>query len=71
MPGSLTPIALLGTMEWVIIGFVALLLFGATRLPKLARAMGSSVSEFKKGMKEGAEEPEAPAATPETPEAKK
>ena len=49
-----------GTPELLIILVVALLLFGATRLPKLARAMGSSVNEFKKGMKEGNEEPAKP-----------
>lgn len=47
-------IAFLGGHEVLIILGVAVLLFGATRLPKLARSMGSSVSEFKKGMKEGA-----------------
>ncbi len=31
---------------------VVLLLFGATRLPALARSLGQSITEFKKGMKE-------------------
>ena len=38
----------------IIILLLALLLFGAKKLPELARSMGSSVNEFKKGMAEGA-----------------
>ena len=49
-------LALIGTTEWVLIAFVILLLFGAKKLPDLARSMGSSVNEFKKGMAEGAKE---------------
>ena len=47
--------------EWVIVGIVALvvfLLFGAKKLPELARSLGKSSSEFKKGMSEGATESE-------------
>ena len=32
---------------------VVLLLFGATRLPKLARSMGEATKEFKTGLKTG------------------
>jgi TatA/E family protein of Tat protein translocase len=32
------------------------LLFGGTRLPKLARGLGSASHEFKKGMEEGSKE---------------
>ena len=49
-------LAFLGTWEVVAIVFVALLLFGASRLPKMARSMGASVGEFKKGLKEGTSE---------------
>lgn len=49
----------LGIPEMLIILFAILLLFGATKIPKLARSMGQSVGEFKKGLKEG-NEPEAP-----------
>jgi sec-independent protein translocase protein TatA len=42
--------------EWVIVGIVALIvfLFGAKKLPDLARSLGKSSSEFKKGVSEGA-----------------
>jgi len=39
-----------GGSEIIIIGLIALLLFGA-RLPKVARSMGKSIVEFKKGIK--------------------
>lgn len=41
----------LGGSELLVIGLIALLLFG-TRLPKLARSLGQSVNEFKQGMKD-------------------
>jgi sec-independent protein translocase protein TatA len=42
----------LGTQELVIILVIVLILFGANRLPDLARSLGSSVKEFKKGVNE-------------------
>jgi sec-independent protein translocase protein TatA len=42
----------LGTQELVIILVIVLILFGANRLPDLARSLGSSVKEFKKGVTE-------------------
>jgi len=39
-----------GTLEMIIIGIVAVLLFGS-RLPKIARSVGSSIIEFKKGVR--------------------
>jgi sec-independent protein translocase protein TatA len=42
----------LGAPELIIIALVVLLLFGATRLPKLGRSMGESISGFKKGLNE-------------------
>ena len=38
----------------VILG-ILLLLFGATKIPQLARSLGKSVNEFKKGMHENEE----------------
>jgi len=40
----------------VIAVVVVVLLFGGTRLPKLARGLGSASHEFKKGMEEGSTE---------------
>jgi sec-independent protein translocase protein TatA len=38
----------------IVVIVAALVLFGGTRLPKLARSLGSAQSEFKKGIAEGA-----------------
>jgi sec-independent protein translocase protein TatA len=46
----------MGMQEWWPILIIVLLLFGARKLPDLARSLGSSVNEFKKGMNEGAKE---------------
>lgn len=42
-----------GWAEIIIIVLVIVLLFGAKRLPELARSLGRSLSEFKKGRTEG------------------
>jgi sec-independent protein translocase protein TatA len=54
----------LGTQELVIILVIVLILFGANRLPDLARSLGSSVKEFKKGVNE-IKADDAPAARKE------
>jgi sec-independent protein translocase protein TatA len=40
----------LGAPELLIILAVVLLLFGSTRLPKLAKSLGQASKEFKKGV---------------------
>jgi len=55
MLNVLAVLAFLGMNEFWIIAGVILLLFGAKKLPELARSMGSSVTQFKKGLKEGGE----------------
>ena len=55
--------------EWLIILVVAVLLFGAKKLPDLASSMGKSVTNFKKGLKESEEESAADADTTTTPAA--
>ena len=46
----------LGPTELIIILAIVLLLFGSRKLPDLARSLGKSSKEFKKGMGEGASE---------------
>ncbi len=43
----------IGAPELIIALVVILLLFGAKRIPELARGLGSGVREFKAGTKEG------------------
>lgn len=50
----------LGAPELIIILLVVLLLFGSTKLPKLAKSLGEASKEFKKGIGDG--ETAAPAA---------
>jgi sec-independent protein translocase protein TatA len=48
----------LSTPELLIILAVVLLLFGARKLPDLARSLGASAKEFRKGIEQGGEEGE-------------
>ncbi len=43
----------IGITEILIVLAIVLLLFGASRIPALARSLGKSVKEFKKGVREG------------------
>lgn len=45
-----------GGFEWIIIGLVVLLLFGAKRIPELARGLGSGIREFKDAKNQISEE---------------
>lgn len=46
----------LGWTEILLILLLVLVLFGARRLPDLARSIGKSLTEFKKGMKDVSDE---------------
>jgi sec-independent protein translocase protein TatA len=46
----------LNPMEWVIILGIVLLLFGGSRLPQLAKALGQSKRAFREGQEEAEEE---------------
>lgn len=50
----------LGTTEIVIIAVVALILFGPSKIPEFAKQCGRAMNMFKKGLKEGIEDDEAP-----------
>lgn len=50
MDGILSPTRLL------IVGFIALLVFGPKRLPELGRALGSTMREFRHGVREAHEQ---------------
>lgn len=41
-----------GTTEMILIFLAVVLLFGANKLPELARSMGKSMGEFKKAQQE-------------------
>jgi len=45
----------IGLPELLIVLFIVLLIFGSTRLPKLANSMGKAIKEFRKGVGENEE----------------
>jgi len=48
----------IGAWEIVIIAVVLVFLFGAKKLPELARSIGKSVKELRTGLKEGLDDEE-------------
>ena len=50
--------------DWGWIVLVVAVVFGASKLPDIARNLGRSSGEFKKGLKEGNEGDEAPLSAP-------
>ena len=49
---TIAAMGLPGGTELILIIFVIILLFGARKLPELARSLGKSLNEFKKGQRE-------------------
>ena len=45
-----------GPWELLIVLAIVLLVFGSSKLPKLARSMGQASKEFKSGLAEGAKD---------------
>lgn len=60
----------LGYQELLIILVIVLILFGANRLPQLARSLGTSVKEFKKGVDEASKADDTTAAAKKDEEKK-
>ncbi|MGA8726361.1 MAG: twin-arginine translocase TatA/TatE family subunit [Acidimicrobiales bacterium] len=58
------PADLFGEQGIIVLVVVALVLFGSTQIPKLARSLGSAQKEFKKGLEEGGSEEGKSEATP-------
>jgi len=59
--------------EWIVVGVIAVaVLFGAKKIPEMARSVGRAQGEFKRGLRDGVEEdqqaaapaPQSPAAAP-------
>ncbi len=55
-----------GGPELIVILFIILLLFGSTRLPKLAGSMGKAIKEFKKTANSAMDEPKKKTTTTTT-----
>ena len=55
----------LGYQELLIILVIVLIFFGANKLPDLARSLGSSMKEFKKGVQETSKDDTTAAAKKE------
>src|SRR5262249_58338649 len=53
----------LGSQELLVILVIVLVLFGANRLPQIARSLGSSMKEFKKVMNEEGREDDGQSRT--------
>jgi len=50
----MAPAELFGEQGIIVLIVIAVVLFGSTQIPKLARSLGSAQKEFKKGLDEGA-----------------
>ena len=60
----------IGPMELVVILIILILLFGAKRIPDLAKSIGQGLKEFKKASQHPDKEDAKPDVKAETPEKK-
>lgn len=56
----------LGTPELIVILVILLLLFGGSKLPQLAKSIGSSMKELRKGVQDDAKDAAKPARASRT-----
>jgi len=45
-----------GVGEWIVVLLVILVLFGAKKIPDLAKGLGKGIKDFKNALKDGEEE---------------
>jgi len=57
----------LGLPELLVIGFIALLIFGPKKLGDLGKGLGEGIRNFKSSMNEGSSNTTAGSPTPTTP----
>ena len=50
----------IGSWEIILVLVVVMFLFGARRLPDLARSIGASAKEFRRGLEDGTEDRTTP-----------
>jgi sec-independent protein translocase protein TatA len=62
-----SPAEIFGMDGLIILVVVALVLFGSTQIPKLARSLGSAKTEFKQGLSEGESAPVVEVVVPAAP----
>jgi sec-independent protein translocase protein TatA len=60
------PSELFGIDGMIVLVVVALILFGSTQIPRLARSLGSARKEFNQGLTEGARDESQVPALPST-----
>jgi sec-independent protein translocase protein TatA len=58
---------LLGPFDLIVVLIVALVIFGGSKLPKIARSLGTATQEFKRGVEEGGRRPDAKPANDDHP----
>jgi len=58
----------LGTVEFIVIGVIAVLLFGSKKITNVAKGLGKSTKEFKKAQKEYEKAADTAEAKPEEKE---